>query len=439
MLCASYYFYISNNHWLIILILISTQIDYVAALKIKKSTSEKVRKLWLATSLVSNLGILGVFKYTNFFIDTVEQVAAVCGVQLGWTTVNIMLPVGISFYTFQSMSYTIDVYRGDLEPEEKWYKFAFYVAYFPQLIAGPIVRARDFLPQIKARPEVTTESFAVALFKIHRGLLKKIVFADTIGIFIDPVFASPESYSSLYMWSAMFGFTLQIYFDFSGYSDIAIGCARLMGFSLPENFRNPYYALSFSDFWRRWHISLSTWLKDYLYIPLGGNRMASEFGVYRNLLITMILGGLWHGAAWTYVVWGFFHGLFLVIERALKLNQNDHDQLPALNRILRVSTIFILVSFLWLVFRAPTWEAASYMFLKLFEVPSADSLRVADYAIFLMVALTLLMHSLLDKVSVENVVLKIPLSAKAFGYACAWTMVLLFNSDKVKPFIYFQF
>ena len=320
-LAFSIFFYYKSSGVYFILLLISTLLDFGLGHYIYHAKDQTRRRFFLILSLASNLGMLLYFKYTNFLIGSWNDI-----VGSNFAMTDIFLPVGISFFTFQTLSYSIDVYRGSLVPVTEEVKdvksffqrlmdFAFFVSFFPQLVAGPIVRAADFLPQIHKKPSLNNEQLSQALFLIMGGLFKKAVISDYISInFVDRVFENPALYSGFDNLLATYGYAIQIYCDFSGYSDMAIGLALLMGFHLPENFRRPYQAISLQDFWRRWHISLSTWLRDYLYISLGGNRRG-KIRTYINLMITMLLGGLWHGASWVYIIWGGLHGVGLAIER----------------------------------------------------------------------------------------------------------------------------
>ena len=312
-LLASLYFYAYWDYRFLGLLLFSTLWDWALAIQIGRHQSILIKRFLLSLSLLGNLGLLGFFKYYNFFVESAQAVFNQWGLHSG--TLEIVLPIGISFYTFQTLSYSIDVYRGHLQPTRNLIDFAIYVMFFPQLVAGPIVRACEFLPQLNHAPCVRRSNLYPGLALILKGAVKKVLIADHLGMMVDPVFASPQLFSSVTVTLAILAYAGQIYGDFSGYSDIAIGSARLMGFSLPDNFAHPYLATSLSDFWRRWHITLSTWLRDYLYIPLGGSRHG-EWKTYRNLMITMVLGGLWHGAAWNFVAWGAWHGLALSLERA---------------------------------------------------------------------------------------------------------------------------
>jgi len=322
-LVFSLYFYYLSSGFFFLLLLLSTLVDFCLGHFIYRATDRRSSLFFLWLSIAANLGLLGYFKYTNFLIDTANTLTG-----SSWDLQQIFLPVGISFFTFQTMSYSIDIYRGKLVPVTEGIRdgrsffrslldFAFFVSFFPQLVAGPIVRAAEFLPQTRRRPQLSEAKMGQAFLLILGGLFKKAVISDYISVnFVDRVFESPSLYSGLENLLATYGYAIQIYCDFSGYSDMAIGLALLLGFRLPENFNKPYRAVSVQAFWRRWHISLSTWLRDYLYISLGGNRKG-RFRTYVNLLITMLLGGLWHGASWVFIVWGGLHGIALALDRYL--------------------------------------------------------------------------------------------------------------------------
>ncbi len=366
-LAFSIFFYYKSSGIFFILLLLSTLIDFALGHYIYRAKTPGRKRLFLVLSLVSNLGMLAYFKYTNFLIGTWNDIV---GGNFAFT--DIFLPVGISFFTFQTLSYSIDVYRGHLVPvtEEvedvssffrKLMDFAFFVCFFPQLVAGPIVRAADFLPQIRRKPQLTNQQLSQALFLIMGGLFKKAVISDYISVnYVDRVFENPALYSGVENLLATYGYAIQIYCDFSGYSDMAIGLALLMGFYLPENFRKPYQAISVQDFWRRWHISLSTWLRDYLYISLGGNRKG-KFRTYLNLMVTMLLGGLWHGASWVYVVWGGLHGLGLALDRALQ-SVGKVFQNPALRSYCLLLVIHLIVyPLLYTNFQSGALEQEQYL------------------------------------------------------------------------------
>ena len=437
MLLASYYFYASNNHWLIVLILISTQVDYIAGRRIEDSASAAERKAWLVASIVTNLSILGFFKYFNFFAGTFAELASAIGVNLDWVDLNIALPVGISFYTFQSMSYTIDVYRKHISAERSWLNFSFFVAYFPQLVAGPIVRPDNFLPQINKRPKLSVTDFEAALLLIFQGLFKKIVLGDFLGVYSDQAFNNVGEIDSFTAWLGVYAFCFQIYFDFSGYTDVAIGCSKLMGFNLPDNFKRPYVATSFSDFWKRWHISLSSWLRDYLYISLGGNKMKTKWGVYRNLMLTMLLGGLWHGAAWNFVFWGFLHGIYLVIEKMLSTGKQI--SLGSFKYFIKVILVFHLVLLTWIAFRAESLSDMSSILSAMFSGTSAASITNGMLVAWLVIALGWLSQFIVEFKDMPKKFLNYPISIKATVYALIAVAVCIMGSGEARPFIYFKF
>ena len=370
LLVASYYFYGCWDYRFLGLIVVSTLVDYFCGLWFDVTELDRAQppertgkdRLVLLASLVTNLGLLGFFKYYDFFVTSFADLLTGLGVGANLHTLNIILPVGISFYTFQTLSYTIDLYRGDVRTERSLLNFAVYVAFFPQLVAGPIERARRLLPQIAKTQPMTWERIWTGVHLMAWGMFKKVVIADNIALVADAVYGS-DSPSGLWVAVGTYAFALQIYCDFSGYTDIARGAARVLGFDLMINFDLPYFAVNPSDFWRRWHISLSTWLRDYLYIPLGGNR----FGVYRtyvNLMVTMILGGLWHGAAWNFVLWGLYHGSLLAVHRALqpvlqRWFSPKHALWVAVWFWVRVVVFFQFTCIGWLLFRA---ESLSQVF-----------------------------------------------------------------------------
>jgi alginate O-acetyltransferase complex protein AlgI len=360
-LVGSYIFYGWWDWRFLILIAGSTVMDWSIALWLDRLQDPQARRRLMFASVVVNLGVLAIFKYFNFFIDSLSQGSALIGLGLDFPLANILLPVGISFYTFQSMSYTIDVYRGEIPVEKSLLRFATFVAFFPQLVAGPIVRAADLLPQLRKDHPLDAERFISGMHLMLWGFFKKIVVADSLAAIVESRFELPGAHSSASLAVGLFFYAMQIYCDFSGYSDIAIGCARLLGFDFLENFRRPYFSRSFSEFWTRWHISLSSWLRDYLYIPLGGNRGGTLF-TYRNLMITMLLGGLWHGANWTFVLWGALHGTYLIIQRLASPGYNRIIEMLHVPRIVNNAVLTLLVfsatCFAWVFFRAPNFEVA---------------------------------------------------------------------------------
>jgi alginate O-acetyltransferase complex protein AlgI len=356
-------------------------IDYVSALRIEAAASAGHRRAWLWFSLVSNLGLLAYFKYADFFL---ASLAAALG--RDHHALHVILPVGISFYTFKTLSYTIDVYRGRLVACRSLWRYAMYVTYFPELVAGPIVRAAIFLPQMARSLRPSWSRAAAGVQRVALGFTKKLVVADRLAPFVDAVFAAPEVYSPLTVWSAVLAYALQIYCDFSGYTDIALGTSRILGFDLPENFHMPYLAASPAEFWRRWHITLSTWLRDYLYIPLGGNRQG-RLRTYANLLVTMLLGGLWHGAAWTFVAWGAWHGLGLAMHRLWR------DRGLRMPRALAWPLTLLFVLFGWVLFRARTFPDAALMFRKMLWL-DANGVSWFYLPLLLLLALVAVAHGI---------------------------------------------
>ena len=311
LLLASYYFYMAWNYKYIVLILISTTIDYFAGINIHRSNNPRTRKALLLVSLVANLGLLFFFKYFNFFGDSINYLFDKINIFYNIPAYHYLLPVGISFYTFQTMSYTIDIYNGKQEPERHFGRFALFVSFFPQLVAGPIERSVNLLPQFRKHYDFDYERVKNGILLMVWGFFKKVVIADRLAEYVNMVYNHPHDFGGLHNMIATFFFSFQIYCDFSGYSDIAIGSAMIMGYTLMTNFRRPYFSMSIREFWQRWHISLSTWFRDYVYIPLGGNRVV-KWRWYYNLFITFLVSGLWHGAEWTFVIWGALHGFYLI-------------------------------------------------------------------------------------------------------------------------------
>lgn len=434
----SLFFYYKCSGIFFLLLIFSSILDYAIAKLIYDERDKFYRKLYLVISLLVNLGLLGYFKYTNFFIDNVNL-----AFDADFKFQDIILPVGISFYTFQTLSYTIDVYRKELEPTKSFMDFLFFVSFFPQLVAGPIVRASDFIPQIYKRLKLTKEEFNAALFLIIGGLLKKAVISDYISInFVDRVFDAPNSYTSFENLMASYGYAIQIYCDFSGYSDMAIGLALLMGFWLPPNFRTPYQSASITEFWRRWHISLSTWLRDYLYISLGGNR-GGKFKTYINLFLTMLLGGLWHGASWKFVLWGVLHGSALAFERffgnLIKLPKNYFV------KTIQILLTFHFVAFCWLFFRAKDFSTALQLISNIGELTfdwKQWMVIVQGYQnVFLLILIGFIWHFLPNRVIqfLQKAFGSLPLVGKAIVLAFVFWIVYATASAGPQPFIYFQF
>ncbi|WKN32942.1 MBOAT family protein [Porifericola rhodea] len=394
-----------------------------------------------------NLGILAFFKYFNFFVDSFESMLSGFDGQLDYLHLNIILPVGISFYTFQTMSYTIDIYRGRLKPTKSLLDFAVFVAFFPQLVAGPIERAKHLLPQITSlkSPNRTQIREGVALIVI--GLFKKVMIGDASGRLVDRMFGHIEQFSSMEMLMALVLFSVQIYADFSGYSSIARGLAKLLGIELMKNFEQPYLSANITEFWRRWHISLSSWLKDYLYISLGGNRKG-EARTYINLMLTMLIGGLWHGASWNFVFWGGLHGIYLAIHKwmlkgkKVGLQPSGIGSPPALVKyLIHASSIYILVLFTWLFFRASDFQTVSIFFSKMINWESSElTFRFVKIA-FSFMALTLGIDLIEYYTRSHAFLLKIPLKPIRYGVMLPMFIIVLIYMFQAEPlpFVYFQF
>ncbi len=353
---GSCFFYAAWDYRYLGLLLAVSVIDYYCAARIAEAENQRTKKLLVLVSVLSNLGILAYFKYVNFFIENLNRL----GVQL--PHLDVLLPAGISFYTFKTMSYTIDVYRGHIKPVRSLLDYTTFVTFFPELIAGPIVRASVFLPQMKRSIGLTRDRLALGGSIFLLGLTKKVLLADRLASVADPVFAEPALSSTSAVWFGVIAYTLQIYCDFSGYSDMAIGTAKLIGYDLPQNFNLPYMSANITEFWRRWHITLSTWLRDYLYIPLGGNRYG-RLRTYVNLMLTMLLGGLWHGASWNFVLWGFLHGMALAFHRFLRERTGNRGLLPT---VLAVPCTFVFVMVCWVPFRATSFQITATILRAMF-------------------------------------------------------------------------
>lgn len=434
----SLFFYYKCSGIYFILLIFSSFVDYYISELIYKSNHKDQRKWLLILSCIINLGLLAYFKYTGFLADNFN---ALFSGDLSFG--NIFLPIGISFYTFQTMSYTIDIYRRELEPARNVWDFMFFVSFFPQLVAGPIVRAKDFIPQIYEKLQLSKKELSYALFLIMGGLLKKAVISDYISVnFVDRVFEFPDNYSAFENLLAVYGYTLQIYCDFSGYSDIAIGLALLMGFKLPPNFRTPYKSTSITEFWRRWHISLSSWLRDYLYISMGGNRKG-KMRTYFNLFMTMLLGGLWHGASWKFILWGAMHGSVLTVEKAFNIPKLTSRSFP-LKLIAGILT-FHFVAFCWIFFRASDFSNAMNVISNIGAIEWSPQMWWMVLTGYQNVAIVLLIgflwHFIPQKVQDKQLELfhKIPLVGKMVLFAVIIWVISATASSEVQPFIYFQF
>jgi len=440
----SLYFYYKSSGIYFLLLILSAIVDFSLANAIFRAESERKRKLILILSLVLNLGMLAYFKYTNFFYSIICDLTA-----QSFSSMSIFLPIGISFFTFQSLSYTIDIYRGTLKPVKSFLDYAFFVTFFPQLVAGPIVRAADFIPQIFKPLKVTDAMIGRGVFLIASGVIKKVVIADFISTnFVDRIFDHPALYTGLENLFGVYGYALQIYCDFSGYSDMAIGIALLMGFHFKINFDSPYQSKNITEFWRRWHISLSTWLKDYLYISLGGNRKG-RIRTYINLFITMLLGGLWHGAGFRFVLWGAMHGIALAIHKLYLevFPAKTADRSPVRQFFMTVLSALItfhFVSFCWIFFRADNMETATQMIRQIvfhFNPQIFFEFITGYKAVLIMMLIGYTLHFIPKSVELktENIVTNLPLLLKVVFMMLVILLVVQFKSSEIQPFIYFQF
>jgi D-alanyl-lipoteichoic acid acyltransferase DltB (MBOAT superfamily) len=442
LLIASYLFYAAWNPPFVLLLWISTVVDWLVAGKMAATTHQKKKTFLLVISLVVNLGLLSYFKYATFVLDNFVFFINQLGFVYHPALPSIILPVGISFYTFQTLSYTIDVYRGE-KPCDSFLDFALFVTFFPQLVAGPIVRSSYFLPQCKTPKQATEQQLSWGLSLLIIGLFQKTILADSfLAPVVEQVFNNAMQTTALDNWLGTFAFSAQIFFDFAGYSTSAIGAALCFGFVLPDNFRAPYAAVGFSDFWRRWHISLSTWLRDYLYIALGGNRNGT-LQTYRNLFLTMLLGGLWHGAAWGFIVWGFLHGFYLIIERLLRpyFENIKELHLPIAQFSLALITYF-LVCIAWVFFRANDVFTAFTMLKVMFLLEHAPNetilLAFSPFMVIIIVAGLFLFQWFNRENYFEQVVQKLPANIWAVFLAILVLWLLLAPGDQ-RAFIYFQF
>ena len=491
-LVASYIFYGAWDWRFLSLIVLSTCIDFYVGRQISVTENQTVRKRLLLLSIVANLGFLAFFKYFNFFIDSFKDMLITSGLETNMSTLNIILPMGISFYTFQSMSYSIDIYRKQLKAENNILVFATYISFFPQLVAGPIVRAADFLPQFSMDKKFDWDRIIRGLSQVLWGFFKKVAIADSLALYVDLCFDAPGTYGSLHLIIGVIFYAFQIYCDFSGYSDIAIGLAKMMGFDFPKNFRTPYFSKNFSEFWERWHISLSSWLRDYLYIPLGGNRNGSlgsyfflglffaitlmitqwwwllipafiliailfwyknqgakqeaKTFTYLNLMVTMLLGGLWHGAAWTYLFWGFLHGSYLIIQRLLSAPFNrflNALRVPNfIQNFIAMAIVFFATCFAWIFFRASSFEDAFTIIISITSLADftwsavLHKLIIVKCAILLVILLGVEIFS--QQIDFESLLVRSPVFRIASFAMILW-IIAFFGTFGSNAFIYFQF
>lgn len=446
LLIASYIFYGYWDWRFCSLLAISTIVDFYVGRAVHHAEEAQKRKRLLLVSMVVNLGILGLFKYFNFFIGSIQATATSLGFNVDFLHLNIILPVGISFYTFQTMSYTIDIYRRRLEPTDSLWDFALFVSFFPQLVAGPIERARNLLPQIAVMKNPTRAQFSEGIVLFITGMFKKVMIGDTTGRIVDQIFGQPELYKSPELLMGLLLFSVQIYADFSGYSSIARGLAKMLGIDLMINFEQPYLSANITEFWRRWHISLSSWLKDYLYIALGGNRQGIS-KTYRNLFITMLLGGLWHGASWNFVVWGALHGLYLAVHKFMLGDRKPQDrfQYSGLGSVARFALNLaftnLIVLFAWLFFRAKTFGDAWYFLVNIFHWQGSDlTPRLVTITLTFLVAV--LVFDIPEyKLRSQASLMQLPSRAALWAICAAMvlTFILYMSTATPLPFVYFQF
>ncbi len=437
-LAFSLFFYYKSSGGYLIILLASIVLDYAVALAIGRSKDKLLRKGLLIVSIAANAALLCYFKYTNFFLGNLFAVAGA-----PFDPLDIFLPIGISFYTFQTISYVVDVYKGEIEPATNLVDYAFYMSFFPHLVAGPIVRARHFLPQIRQDIRLRSEEVSYGMFQVLRGLVKKAVIADYVAQYADLVFGQPAGYSGFENLVAIYAYTLQIYCDFSGYSDMAIGLARIMGFDLGINFQSPYVSANLTDFWRRWHISLSSWLRDYVYISLGGNRHG-EKKQYLYLFITMLIGGFWHGASWKFVFWGAMHGAGLVVHKLFTKYARVRLPEGAGGQFIGWLLTFHFVALLWVFFRAETFgDAWTVIGKAMFETdwrylrPFLETRGL----LCLVMAAGFAAHFVPEEVKQNLAFAYYTLSAttKAILLVLIIQVILQVQTEEVQPFIYFQF
>ena len=444
-LIGSYYFYGCWDERFLSLIIISTLIDYTVGLMLSNEEDPVRRKRMLVISLIVNLGFLAFFKYFNFFIESFQDLVLGMGMTPSFTTLNIILPVGISFYTFQSMSYTIDVYFKKIPVETDFVRFATFISFFPQLVAGPIVRAKEFLPQFKMDKPFSWDRFNSGSGQMLWGFFKKVVVADSLAPFVDQCFAAPDTFSSMHLLVGVIFWSFQIYCDFSGYSDIAIGLARILGFDFPDNFKTPYFSQGFSEFWQRWHITLSSWFRDYLYIPMGGSRNGT-FNTYKNTMITNLLSGLWHGASWVYVFWGFLHGIYIVIQRLLGkpfgrfLNKIS---MPKAGKVaINIFLVYTATCFAWIFFRATDFSNALDVIVGIGKLENFTFASIVNKFWFVkgvVVIGCLLMVEIADlKLDFSQLIRKQPVF-RAVSFATVLMLIAFFGTFGSNAFIYFVF
>lgn len=437
LLAGSYFFYGWWNAKFCLLLAFVTVVSYGMALGMEQSQTHKKR--WLGIGILVPLLVLGYFKYYNFFV---ESFCEAFGVE-NTMAIEVILPVGISFYTFQAMSYLVDVYRGELAVRKNFIQYALYISFFPQLVAGPIVKAKEFLPQLEETRKISLKNLERGIQIFLFGLFKKVVMADNLSVFVDDVYRVPAAYSTVSVWLAVISYSIQIYCDFSGYSDMAVGCATCLGYDLPRNFNLPYLSKNVSEFWKRWHISLSSWLQQYLYIPLGGNRKG-QLRTYINLFITMVLGGLWHGASWTFVAWGALHGIALCVHKAFRRWRPKKEE-HTISTVLSMTVTTIFVSICWVFFRATDFSNALAVLSRLVPgqvgITKYFSFSVASIFLLAVASAVAVIRSKKREERIEGFYPVLDLT-KFWSLVLFWvTIGLILGLGYVEgsPFIYFAF
>ncbi len=444
LLAASYFFYGWWDWRFLSLLFFSSAVDYIAGLFIYNNTDEKKRKIGFYASIIVNLGILGIFKYFNFFVDSFIELGTLFGLNFNTPVIRLLPPVGISFYTFQALSYTIDIYRNQQKPTANFFDFALYVSYFPQLVAGPIERASSLLPQILNKRKVNLEMINSGLLLILIGFFKKVAIADTAAVGVEEVFNDPARFSSWFLLKGLYLFSIQIYCDFSGYSNIARGVSKLFGIELMENFQSPYLSRNIAEFWRRWHISLSAWLRDYLFLPLNLHfRYKKNYGISAAIIITFLICGFWHGAAWTFIIWGLLHGIYLVVhkywsESGVSIYIKKLFNLPKhAGNIISIFIVFHFVTFAWIFFRSQNFNEAWIYINGIFSFSGEFSFRtflMPAALLTLLIPLDLAQYKKLDIFAIR----RWPSMVRGAYYLIMILSVIILSGNEI-PFIYFQF
>ena len=448
LLVASYYFYACWDWRFMFLLMFSTFLDYYTGLKIEESKNQNLRKFWLWLSVGINLGFLGFFKYYNFFAESFAEMLQNFGLQVNPWTLKVILPVGISFYTFHGLSYVLDIYFKRIKAERNFVEYAVFVSFFPLLVAGPIERATHLLPQIKVKREFSYEKAVDGLRQILWGLFKKMVIADNCAVFANQIFANSATASGSELVLGALFFTFQIYGDFSGYSDIALGTARLFGIDLLRNFAFPYFSRDIAEFWRRWHISLSSWFRDYLYIPLGGSKGGNWMRI-RNTFAIFLVSGFWHGANWTFIIWGFLNALFIMPSIILKTNRNNleivamNKLIPSLRDVFNILLTFSLTVFAWIFFRAESVHHAIEYIVGIFNASlfTVPDVKTAAYATLILIAFFMLIEWIgrEHQFALQDFLVKKPRFIRWLFYGFIILLIGLFLQTHETPFIYFQF